>query len=324
MSVPPVPIALLVDDPTPHLHLYRHHLAAIHPENLVDAAGVELAETIPDAFLDRFADVAEARGIKGKFSIVPAPMWRGDVVRGIDGFDPALTRAWLETAKRRLGPLFDFGPEMINHSWAEDLATGRPLGESEHDWSQHQTRVTLTPYIAKALGLLKAAGIDATGVTSPWMFAEKVEAEYVAAIVAAQRQVYGRDVSWYFLHIKEDPMTKPWVAWWKDGATLVAIPACHDDFLWDTIWKFGTLDAAGISALADRFVTTDGRGGRIPAVLAAGGWPVLLCHWQTLWSNGRETGLAVLDEVGRRVAATLGAKVRWMTCLEMTRLTAGK
>ena len=40
-------------------------------------------------------------------------------------------------------------------------------------------------------------------------------------------------------------------------------------------------------------------------MLDAGGWPVLLTHWQSLYSNGLGTGLAVLEEVGRRVRASL-------------------
>ena len=44
-----------------------------------------------------------------------------------------------------------------------------------------------------------------------------------------------------------------------------------------------------------RFLTPDGRGGKIREVLDAGGWPVILTHWQSLFSNGLETGLAVLD-----------------------------
>ncbi len=202
------------------------------------------------------------------------------------------------------------------------VATGEPLTENEHDWSRRQTRATLTPYIARGLALLKESHVDATGVTSPWMFGEDVESEYIVAIAAAQREVFGRDFSWYFLHIKEDPMTKPWIALREGDATLVSIPASMDDALWDTIWKHGRADARLIGSLADAFLTADGRAGRIRTVLDAGGWPVLLVHWQTLFSNGHETGLAVLDEVGARVRRVLGGAVRWSSCLEMSRIVA--
>src|SRR3989442_1699458 len=79
--------------------------------------------------------------------------------------------------------------------------------------SQHQTRETLTPYLTAELEFLKEAGFDCTGVTSPWVFGIDVQDEYVASIVAAQKAVYGRNVSWYFLHMLWDkPETKPWIA----------------------------------------------------------------------------------------------------------------
>jgi hypothetical protein len=317
----PVPVAFLVDDPTPVLHLYRHHIVDISRKTTLAAGGVPLTETIPNAFLGRFCDVVEARGIKGKFSIVPEPQGRGDVVRGIEGFDQALTREWMSMATGRLAPFMDFCPEMLTHSWAVDLAQGKFLPETEHDWSQHQTRATLAPYIVRALSILKEAGVDATGVTSPWMFGADVEREYVAAIAEAQRTVHGRTLSWYFLHIKDDPVTKPWVAYRDEGSTCVSVATCSDDLLWDTIWKHAGADRALIASLADGFLTANGRAGLIRRVLDAGGWPVFLAHWQTLWSNGHETGLAVLDEVGKRIHGTLGGAVEWTTCLGMAKKT---
>lgn len=317
---PPTPIALLVDDPTPFVHLYRHHITDISGKH---SAGRKLKEEIPDAFLDRFIAVTRERRMAGKFSIVPAPMFAGDVVHGIAGRSAAETQAWVRTAQAGLGERFDFSPEMITHSWTMDLETGAPLTENEHDWSQHQSRAGLTPYLTRALELLRDAGVDATGFTSPWFFGQRVEAEYVAAMAAAQRTVHGRDFSWYFLHVKTDPMTKPWVASREGGATVVSIPASMDDALWDTIWKHGRPDPALVSRIADAYLSADGRSGRVREVLDAGGWPVLVTHWQSLWSNGHETGLRVLDEVGRRIAERLGGGVRWSSCLEMSRLTAG-
>jgi hypothetical protein len=72
-----------------------------------------------------------------------------------------------------------------------------------------------------------------------------------------------------------------------------------------------------VSAVADRMLTPDGQGGDIRTVLDAGGWPVLLTHWQSLFSNGTEAGLAALDEVGRRIARNLGDEVEWLTCTEI-------
>ena len=51
--------------------------------------------------------------------------------------------------------------------------------------------------------------------------------------------------------------------------------------------------------------------------------PILLTHWQSLFSNGLETGLAALNVVGTRVNETLAGEVEWKTCSELVRLTLG-
>ena len=168
---------------------------------------------------------------------------------------------------------------------------------------------------------LKAAGFDATGVTSPWTFASEVEDEYITAIVAAQREVYGRDLSWYFLHTLHDqPASKPWVAFQEGNTTLVSIPSTVNDFWWQTI-DSPRSDPEFVQDIADTILTSDGRGGKIREVLDAGGFPILLTHWQSLFSNGLETGLAALDVVGRRVNETLAGEVEWKTCSELVHLT---
>ncbi len=318
MADVPTPVCLLIDDPTPLIHLYRHHIVDLEGKDALDGAGQRLLETIPNDFLDRFCDVVEHHGIRGKFSIVPEPAGKGDVVRGIAGHDPKLTQDWMGTVKKRLAPFMDFGPEMITHSYALDLGTGRFLPETEHEWSQHQTREALTPYIARALSLLKQAGVESTGVTSPWMFAQESEPEYVPAIAAAMKTIMNRDLSWYFLHIHDgSDALKPRVMLREGGSTVVSIEASADDHLMDAIWKTGKVGKREISSLTDPWITADGTGGVIPRTIEAGGWPVLLTHWQSLWTNGRETGLAVLDETGKRLQDRFGDSVRWSTCLDL-------
>jgi hypothetical protein len=63
--------------------------------------------------------------------------------------------------------------------------------------------------------------------------------------------------------------------------------------------------------------TEDGQGGRL-ARLQAAGTPMVLCtHWQSLFANGRRTGLLALDEVCRRVSRLWGDGVQWTTCNEL-------
>ena len=196
-----IPIALLLDDSAPGIHIYEAHSRDVHGR-AATRDGRPLLPRIPNSFLDDFADVAVRHGLAGKFSIVPNPGGRGNIPDQIRGVPPEAARQWLETVQSRLASRFDFSPEMITHNMTLDLATGRFLDLNEHEWSQTQNRRRLTPYIAHALSLLKGAGVDATGVTSPWTFGSQVVDEYEAAIVAAQEQVYGRELSWYFCHMR--------------------------------------------------------------------------------------------------------------------------
>lgn len=308
------PIALLVDDSCPLVHVYRWHVEHVHAEPPRTRDGRHLVDRIPNDFLDRFCDVTSRYGMKGKISIVPAPASRGDVVNGIEG-DPAATRAWLDTARRRLGGAFDFTPEMITHDLAVDLPTGRLLDKGESVWSQTQDRATLTPYVTRALRYLKDADVDATGVTSPWIFGKDVEGEYTTALMAAQREVYGRKRSWYFLHMLEKhPELRPWVE--RDGpeGTLVSIPTTTDDVWWKSI-DDPRSDSAFAQAMADEMLVAVWR------ILGAGGWPVLLTHWQSLFSNGTRAGLDSLEIVGRTVRETLGDRVHWASCSELMEMT---
>ncbi len=43
-----------------------------------------------------------------------------------------------------------------------------------------------------------------------------------------------------------------------------------------------------------------------------------MTHWQSFFSNGLETGLAVLDLLGKRVHSALGGEVQWTSCMELT------
>jgi len=315
----PVPVSLLVDDSCPLIHVFRNHWEDVHGRAPETAYGTRLLDVVPNAFLDRFCEVVGRWGVAGKFSIVPAPAGKGDIVRGIEGFPPETTRAWCDTVRAQLSGRFDFCPEGITHNLAVDLETGGYFPQGESKWSQTQTRQTLTPYLIRERQYLKDAGFDATGVTSPWVFGIEVEEEYIASIVAAQKAVFGRDFSWYFLHMRHDqPERRPWVAEGNGGATLVSIPTTVPDIWWETIDSART-DRAFIASIADRAITADGKGGAVRRVLDAGGWPIFLSHWQSFFSNGLETGLSVLDEIGRRIHENLRGEVEWMTCVEMAR-----
>ena len=309
------PISLIIDDPAPRVFVYYEHA-----EKRVTADGRPLLNEVPNAFLLAFCDVAERFGLRGKFSVVPMPGGRGDIVNGIPGFPDGEIRQWLDIVRRRVAGRFSICPEMLTHAKAVDLSTGGFLEMNEKVWASTQDASTLTPYIARALSLLRQAALPATGVTSPWDFGIEVESEYVKAIAAAFEQVYGRKDSWYFLRARRHVAgALPWVALNEGGRRVVSVPATATDHFWQTM---DTTDTSSeyVSWIADHLITADGTAGEIIDIMAGGGWPILIAHWQSLFSNGLGTGLKALAEVARRVEVHLSGRVTWMSSEEIMNL----
>jgi hypothetical protein len=245
---------------------------------------------------------------------------KGDIINGLEGVPREELDEWLDTVKTRVVPEFTVGPEMLTHNWAVNLADGSAYDINENDWSKTQDRTTLTPYIAKALSILKDAGFDAIGATSHWMFGINVEEEYYAALSKAVYDVTGSKNAWVFLRgLRDTPNAKPWVALEEDGRTLIAIPPTTRDKMWQTIDSTETSDEY-VNRIADELITADGKEGEYIRVLETGGFPILITHWQSLMSNGLGTGLRILDEVARRINEHLSDKVEWMTFREIMEL----
>lgn len=318
---PRTPIMLIVDDPAPVVHVYRCHVVDVHHAEPQTEDGRPLVEEVPNEFMRRFVEVVRRRGIRGKFSIVPGLGGRGDLVHGIDGGRVGEIAEWLDLARRGLATRMDFCPEGITHNLAVDLEHGGFLPVSEYEWAATQTETTLTAYLTRALEMLREAGVEATGVTSPWSFGIQVEAAYRRAIVAAMKGVYQRDRTWYFLHDRhERPETRPEVVIDEPPTKLVSIACTIKDHCWQTINSPDTSEGY-VRGIADQFLTADGRSGDILSVLRAGGWPILVTHWQSVFSNGLETGIRVMDEVARRVEEHLGDELVWCSASEVMERT---
>lgn len=302
-----VPISVIIDDPAPVISVYYEHAYRRETED-----GRPLIPTYSNDLLFKFCDVIEKRGIRGKFSIVPMPGNKGDIVNGIEGVDPAAVSEWLDTVKARVLPLFTPSPEMLTHHKAVDLATGGALPMNEESFAKEQTREGLTPYIAKALSLHRDAGIPSIGVTSPWNFGSENEEEYRAAISKAVFDVTGSDVAWYFLHVitrKEN--VKPSLTYEEGGRVLIHLPSTVRDLMWETISSTDTSDEY-VHSVADKYITADGKGGALVESLERGNFVKFNTHWQSLMSNGLGTGIRVLDLIAERVNTNLSDRVEWM------------
>lgn len=310
-----VPIALVIDDPAPVISVYY-----THHDKTVTEDGRPLLEYYPNSTLDLFCDIIEKHGIKGKFSVVPMPGNRGDLVSGIDGVDASDMKYWMDTVKSRVMPAFSVGPEMLTHNKAVDLSSGKIIDINECIWASDKDRSVLTPYITKAFSILREAGFESRGVTSPWSFGIEVEDEYVQAVSQSVYNVYGKNDCWYYLRgLRDTPNAKPWVEYDDGERCVVSIPATTFDHIWETIDNPDLSDEF-VSSVADKYITADGKGGAIVRVLETGGYPLFITHWQSLISNGSCTGMRVLDEIARRVNEHLCDRVEWMSYEEIMNL----
>ena len=309
-----IPVSLIVDDPAPIISVYYEHVA-----RRTTSDGRPIIPTFPNDFLDQFCDIVEKHGIKGKFTVIPMPGNKGDIVNGLEGVDRSELDEWLNTVKTRLLPHFSVGPEMLTHHKAVDLATSEALPMNERDWASTQDRTTLTPYISKALAILKDAGFSPIGVTSPWDFGIEVEDEYEESISRAVQDICGSNEAWFFLRqLRNTPKARPWIALSEEGRTLVSIPGTLKDCTWQTINCPETSDEY-VSRVADEIITADGKEGEFVRVFESGGYPIILSHWQSLMSNGLRTGLRVLDVIASRINLHYSDKVEWMSFEEIMR-----
>ena len=303
-----VPISLLIDDGAPGISVYY-----THAKSLFTADGRPVLKDVPNDFLEDFCDVTEQLGIKGKLSVMPMPGGLGDVANGIPGYPPEQIQSWLETVRRRVTPNFSLSPEMLTHAGFWDLEKERIGDLNESDWSQLQTRQTLTPYITRALEILKTAKLDITGISSPWSFGSKVQREYELALSDAMESVFGKKDVWYALHSGDKvPGYRPQVIEGEDGKRLVWFRCSVSDLLWKTIDCPDT-SPAYISSIADQLITADGKSGAVIQALEADSYVILLTHWQSMFSNGTRTGLRALELAAQRIREHLSDKVEWIT-----------
>ena len=309
------PIALIVDDPAPCINplwYFRHQ---------VDKQAEPAHErTIPLDFLEAWCQWIGQAGIKGDFTVLPYPAGLGRVDDALEGFPAREVRAWMDLARRCIAPQFDIHCEILTHTNALDLATGRLLAPSEHDWMHHQDEATLTDYFAAAMQILKDAGLPNHGLTQPCTYSGD-EAVYARAILAAEKRVNGRRVTHNFLHVDSvSPFVPPRLTYLDEaaGEAVVSVWSATDDYIWNT-QEYGAADReATPQALADRYLTEDGRGGRLADLRAGGGPLVLVTHWQSLYSNGSRLGLRTYQEVAARIAALWGDRVRWCKLSELS------
>ncbi|MCW5557221.1 MAG: hypothetical protein KIT22_05230 [Verrucomicrobiae bacterium] len=328
-----VPVGLIIDDSTCLVNLNRfampqfdaafEHAAAVYRRNWRDWP-IE----IPDSFVRKFGEWCAGEGVKGKYSVVPYPACVGRLDRGLPGWTPKELADSLELLRTVMAPNWDFHPEMVTHTRVIDLRTGHPLpGISTRtmenwEWTTGRSADELAAYQAYALRILKEAGIPCEGLTTPGGYGGKALPQLSEASLQSVRDVFGAEIPHYFRHLydsgEESVAPRVELASGLDGPDprcVVSIIGCTGDWTggWDNTEPGG----------ADKFITADGKRGRMVDVIQRGEPAMMLTHWTGIYFNGEETGFRVFQEVVRRLKARFD-HLHWMKLSELARYWAAR
>lgn len=308
-----IPICINIDDACPTVHIYHYHLP--DPTQRRHGDKSPLLPTIPNSFATKVCQLLERYRVKGKLSIVPLPAC-------LNPYETTEGKEWTKMINDHLFGNLSLCCEMLTHEKTYDIKNDRFLNEFEAEWARDKDKDTLKEYIAYSIKTLSLRGFEVSGVTSPWDFGETNIENYQNAISEAFYETLGKKEAWFFLFYKLGT-GRPEVVVDKDGRKLVSIPTTVDDFAWECT-EFDYTDDDFIRSRADLYITEDASGGQVIDVIKNGGIPVLLTHWSSLFSNGRQTGLKVMELVFKRINEKLSDKVEFVSFDTLAKMTINK
>jgi len=324
-----VPVSLIIDDSTCLVNLAHFcipQFAEVFPANYTQNWRA-LPREIPDSFVRKFGEWCREHGVKGKYSVVPYPACVGWLDRDLPGWTRRELDASLELLRSFMAQDWDFHPEMITHTWAIDLRTGRPYPERterfQENWgfSVGRSADELAAYLAYALQILRNAGIRCEGVTTPGGFGSRSRPALAQATLEACRSVFQVEIPHYFRDLfTGEESVAPRVEYAAGLAgpnprCVVHTIGCTGDWFggWDGLEK----------GSPDQCITADLKGGRLPQVIARGEPAIMVCHWPGIYFNGQEHGFLVFKEVVRRLEAAYD-HLLWMKLSEIARYWAAR
>jgi len=324
-----VPMSFIIDDSTCLVNLAYYGIpqfAEVFPDRYKQPWR-SLPQEIPDSFVRKFGEWCGDKGVKGKYSIVPYPACTGWVDRHIPGWTKRELRESLDLVRTLMTPNWDIHPEMISHTIIIDTKTGRPAEDwveaNMENWgfTPGKSVDQLADYMAYALKILKNAGLQCEGITTPGGFGGGALPELSQATLESVRDVYGAEIPHYFRHLfTDDTSVMPRVEYVSgldssDPRSVVSIIGCTGDW-------FGGWDGLNPGSV-DKFITEDLKSGRLPEVIDKGEPAVLVCHWPGIYYNGEEVGFDIFKEVHRRVHSRYD-NLLWMKLSEIARYWAAR
>jgi len=300
--------SLIIDDSTCLVNLAHFGIpqfAEVFPDNYKQDWR-KLPREIPDDFVREFGHWCGEHGVKGKYSIVPYPAMVGWVDRVLPGWTKQELEASLKLVRELMMPNWDIHPEMVSHTRGIDTKTGRPYPEATaafmENWgfSVGMSVDQMADYVAYGLRILKNAGLECEGMTTPGGFGSRSMESLAQGTLQACRDVYGTQIPHYFRDLyTDDRSVAPLVQYASDLETdnpkcVVSIIGCTGDWLGSSAAR-ATGWAAGTAWNAARWIST------LQRTCRAGG-----CHRSSAAENRRSssaTGRACISTV-RRWAST--------------------
>ena len=305
-----IPFSLIIDDGSPVDPLFY------------ELPGYETPFLVPAKFTRKVADTFDRFNLRGKFTVIPMPSCLGRIDQSLKRVPQNHLQEFLRLMRERIAPRFDITPEFLTHLSSYDLKRGNFQRHMYEDsWISQASSEEIVEYFTLAFQILSNVGLDATGITSPWVSGIDVENKYAKALGDAQWNVFKRKLTWYFLHAASD--TEPAIQCsieYKDparGQMVVSVPANAGDIFW-------SMDIPGkkerlkmISDGIDRLISPDGKSGRIRELIDSGFPVVIVTHWQSLFTQGTELGLDGLNFLAERIQKVYGSSFEWVKCSEM-------
>ncbi|MFY0651079.1 MAG: hypothetical protein JXQ96_03560 [Cyclobacteriaceae bacterium] len=325
-----VPVSMIIDDSTTLVNMAHFGIpqfAEVFPGRYKQDWR-KLPREIPDSFVREFGEWCIENGVKGKYSVVPYPACTGWVNQFIPGWTKKELQNSLDLIRDVIVPNWDIHPEMISHTRVIDIKTGRPYDSATPDymenweWSQNKSVDELASYQAYALQILKDAGLNCEGITTPGGYGSKNKDNLAKSTFEAVRDVYNAEIPHYFrdLYTDKSNSVAPLVRYPKDLNTddpkcVVSIIGCTGDW-------FGGWDGL-VPGDVNKFITEDLQSGRMVEVIDSGEPAIMVCHWPGIYYNGEKLGFNIFKEIVSRLNQKYDNLI-WLKLAEISRYWAAK
>jgi hypothetical protein len=285
---------------------------------------------IPDSFVREFGEWCAEHGVKGKYSVVPYPACVGWLDRELPGWSRRQLQESLKLVRELMLPHWDIHPEMITHTRAIDLATGRPFAElnsATMENSYPQTRLSvdqLAAYLAYALRILRNCDLPCAGITTPGGFGNTVKSELSLAVGQAVRDVFPEmEIPHYFKYVRDGaadstlPQPEHVTGLGTDQLRYTMnVPAGTGDWFggWD-----GDRPTEG-----QKYANQDASSGRMVELIERNEPAVMLCHWPGLYCHGEKHGFRDFQRVVLALEQRFAGRIHWMKISELARYGAAR